>query len=115
MKVRFVGGPFGGQVKNIDRATYGRDEIVMRGPKKMSRKQKYEHMALTRTPFQYAGHTPDGSPVSMAHYGAFPIVTARYRLAMRAHSTGQGVHLLACMHPDGSLFYEFIEGSKREI
>ena len=116
MKVRFVGGPFGGQAKNITLSDYGRDEIIMRGPKKMTRKQKWEWMQDNRgASWERIGHTTGGSPVSVSPYPAMPIVEARYRLSMRPHHNGYQVANLPCMHPDGSLFYEYVDKSKREV
>ena len=103
MKVRFVGGPFGGQAKSIITSDYGRNEIVMRGPKKMTRKKRYEYMVSDRGSF------------SAAHYPSLPIVEARYRISMRIHNNGTNLVNMPCMHPDGSLFYEYVEGSKTEL
>lgn len=116
MKVRLVGGPFGGQVKEMGpMSQYGRSELVMRGPKKMTRKQKYEHMMNSRGPWQAVGHTTEGSPVSISRYGPEPFVEARYRIAMRVHTNGDHLMNMPCQHPDGSLFYEYVDKSKREL
>lgn len=117
MKVRLVGGPFGGQVKEMGSGTahYGRNEVILRGSKKMTRKQKWEHMRANQGPWMPVGHTTDGSAVSMSAYGAMPIVEARYRLAMRPHWNGDDIMNMPCMHPDGSHFYEYVDKSKREL
>lgn len=114
MKVRFVGGPMGGQVKKLS-VGYGQNDIVMRGPKKMTRQEKHAYMMENLGPFQPAGHTSAGFPVSAAKYGAMPMVEARYKLAMRPQTNGYNLSNMPCMHPDGSLFYEYVEGSKRDL
>ena len=103
MKVRLVGGPFGGQVKEVPYGSqvYGSNEIVMRGSKRMTRKQRYELFAKQNE--------------VMPWHSRVPTVTARYKVAMRPHRNGEIVSYMPCMHPDGSLFYEFIEGSKTEL
>ena len=101
-QIRFVGGPFGGKV--IDAGSlYGRNDIVYRGPKKMTRKQQYEAMRDSQNFYQGV-------------YGyAKPQVEARYQLAIRPHGVGENYIMAPCQHPDGSLFYEYVEGSKREL
>lgn len=96
-KIRLVGGPFGGKVESGP--GLGRNEIVMRGPKKMTRKQKWEWMR--DTDFRYGIDRP------------MPQVEARYRIAMHPYSVA-GNNGIPCMHPDGSIFYAYVEGSKKE-
>lgn len=102
MKIRFVGGPFGGRTKEMN-VPYGSNDIVMRGPKRMTRKQKYE--ATVSFP----------NPAWGSDFGRPPVVEARYKIAMRTHTNGQHLTTMPCMHPDGSIFYEYVEGSKVEM
>lgn len=103
-RIRLVGGPFGGKV--IDAGSlYGRNEIVYRGPQRMTRKDRYDHM---RDNYRF-GVGPD------YYRHIMPQTEARYRLAMRVHSNGTQMITAPCQHPDGSLFYEYEEGSKREL
>lgn len=106
MKARLVKGPFAGRV--VD---YTGDPILkMSGPKKMTRKQKFEHSMDQMNKYGYYGGYTGG-----------PRVEAEYRIAYRVHSSGSvwqdnvTVVNLPCMHPDGSIFYEYVEGSRREI
>jgi hypothetical protein len=88
VKIRLYRGPFDGKILNQTAGT----SLYMAGPKKMSRKQKYEWAAK-----QYKD-----SSQRWNHFApAYPIVEAEYRL----------VH--GCRHPDGSYFYEWT-GKKRE-
>lgn len=101
MKVKLYKGPFNGKTYSTD----GRNEIVIRGPKPMSRREKYEwDMQNYDSSFRYASN-----PVP------FPRVEARYRIAMRVIQTGRDsfVHAPAT-HPDGSVYYEYVKDSKRE-
>lgn len=111
MKIRLVGGPFGGKVEKSPNL-YGRNEIVMRGPKKMTRKEKWEWQNE-----QYEKNRMDSR-----HYPIeYPRVEARYRISRHPQSptyhnpiTGVVSAIMPCMHPDGSIFYEYVEGSKKE-
>lgn len=96
--VRLVGGPFGG--KRMDVSDAGANEIIIRGQKRLTRKQRYEMMR--NDPFFYN------------NYGRVPIVMARYQLSIRPHVNQDYMANLPCMHPDGSLFYEFT-GEKKEF
>lgn len=97
MKVKLYKGPFNGKSYTTD----GRNDILVRGPKPMTRRQKYEWEMDCYHSFNYR---------------PLPTVEARYRIAMRAIQTGPNslVHAPAT-HPDGSIFYEYVEGSKREL
>lgn len=116
-KVRLVGGPFGGKV--MDHPATGRNEIVIQGPKKMTSKQKWEWMEDQYKIHGYRPHFDNNGAYTIS--GLYPRVEARYRVAVRPHY-GYNYHSgtdfyganIACMHPDGSLFYEYVEGSKRE-
>jgi hypothetical protein len=79
MKVRLYRGPFDGKVMNQPAGT----SLYIAGPKKMSRKQKYEWMRDQQN-YSYLGQIRP-----------YPMVEAEYRL----------VH--GCRHPDGSYFYEW--------
>jgi hypothetical protein len=84
----------------MDHPGYGRNEVTVRGPKKMTRKQRYEfETKLYDNPqWLYA-------PVEYK----YPQVEARYRISMHPHMSS-----LPAMHPDGSVFYEYVEGSRFE-
>lgn len=104
MKARLVKGPFAGRVIKWN----GSPTLIMAGPKKMTRKQQWDlHI----------------NQINSGYYGGplrSPQVEAEYRIAYRVHSTGDVLAdnaimaNLPCMHPDGSIFYEYVEGSKRE-
>lgn len=96
-KVRLVGGPFGGKVMNFD----GGAMLIMRGPKKMSRKARYEWMRDNQQSF-YSSRAPG------------PIVEAKYELCTGPFGNHTTVVMAPLRHPDGSLFYKYIEGTKRE-
>lgn len=105
-KIRLVGGPFGGKVENHS-GLYGQSEIILRGPKKMTRKQKYDYLRDNYDPYSMY---PAGDGKMILPGARFPQVEARYRISYHP----QDPRLLA-MHPDGSIFYEYVEGSKREF
>jgi len=95
-KIRTVKGPLGGRSFKTTRA--GMTEIVLTGPKRETREQKWER--LRSQPYYLAGHSP--------------MVKATYQIAMRHINIGNGVVYAPCMHPDGSFFYEYVEGSITE-
>ena len=105
-KIRLVGGPAGGKV--IETPDYGRNEIIITGPKKMTRKQKWDWIRDHADHVRFMG-TGKG-PYDMAS-GAMPKVEARYRITRHPMAGPYA----PCMHPDGSIFYEYVEGSKREL
>ena len=96
MKIRLAGGPFNGKVLQGD----GRNEIIMTGPKKMRREDEWQWRL--------------SDPLHGA-YRPKPRIEARYRIAMRMQGIGTTVVNAPCQHPDGSVFYEFVKGSKREV
>lgn len=100
MKVKLYKGPFNGRAYTTD----GRTDIIIRAPRPMSRRQRYEwDMQNYDSQFRYTGPKP------------LPSVEARYRMAMRTIQNGPTSFVTApCTHPDGSVFYEYVEGSKRE-
>lgn len=111
MKVRLVKGPFGGKV--LDHPAPGRNELIYRGPKRMSRKKQWEMMA-DRT----------GYYESVSGRWLPPHVEARYKICMGWFSnkgslvdpTGPEVAVIHAplYHPDGSIFYEYVKGSERQ-
>lgn len=104
MKVRLVKGPFGGKV--LDHPAPGRNELIYRGPKRMTRKARYEYEIERRNTVRDYGYY--GGPTGGPH------VEARYKIAMRAHQAINGQIIMApCYHPDGSIFYEYIKDSER--
>lgn len=103
-KVRLVKGPFAGKVMESPDA--GRTVITLVGPKPMTRKQKYAYEAS-----QWKQNRAAFLP---ATYVWYPHVKASYQIAMRPHPTGHGVTMVPCMHPDGSLFYEYVPDSKKD-
>ena len=100
IKVRLVKGPFGGKVMEFR----GPEEIiVINGPKRMTRRQRYEE-AISNRNYNYL---PADIPNKM--------VRARYQKAIRPMSGNDGImHYVHLQHPDGSFFYEFVKGSKEE-
>jgi len=99
-KIRLYRGPFDGKV--LDHRDAGRNEIVLRGTKPMTRKQKYEfqrdlYASTAYNPYQPLDHQ-------------LPIVTARYRIVMMF---ANGVSV-PCQHPDGSLFYEWDQPRRKK-
>lgn len=96
MKVKLYKGPFNGKSYQTD----GRNEILIRGPKPMNRRQRWEW---------------ERENYSVYSMQRFPTVEARYRIAMRAIQTGPNSLVNApATHPDGSVFYEYVKDSKRE-
>lgn len=101
-KIRLYKGPLSGKV--MDHPNAGANELVVRGDKRMSRREKYEFGIE-----HYKNTSYYGQPVR------YPMVEARYRLVLRAVQQGGGFINAVCTHPDGSLFYEYVEGTKREF
>lgn len=97
-KIRTVKGPLGGKTMYVG-SLVGQNEIVLTGPKRMTRNQRM-------------GHRFD--MMNRGYIGPDPMVEARYRLAMRYHQVGNNVVNVPCQHPDGSYFYEYVEGSVRD-
>jgi hypothetical protein len=87
VRARLWRGPFNGKVVEFD-PSYG--ILTMAGTKRMTRKQRYEH-SVARTNMLGTFYAPP----------PLPMIRAIYRPTK-------------FMHPDGSQFYEYIEGSKRE-
>lgn len=104
-KIRLVGGPAGGRVMND--SSYGRNEIIYRGTKKMTRREQMDYLRDNYDPYSMYRV---GNGKMMLPGARLPIVEARYRISRHP----QDPRLLA-MHPDGSIFYEYVEGSKREL
>lgn len=100
MKIRLYKGPFNGK----SYATDGRNDIIIAGPKPMTRRQKFEWQQKEYRAGMF-------NPTGMRR---LPQVEAHYRIAMRPIMTGSGVVYAPATHPDGSIFYEYVEGSKRE-
>lgn len=99
-KIRLVGGPLGGKIINHPRP--GESRIVVSGPKRMSRKKRYEAMQANFASDQYYGQ-----PLRE------PVVRAEYEIALVNHLTWSSINRVPCMHPDGSLFYTYVKGSER--
>lgn len=100
MKIRTVKGPLGGRSYTTTLA--GRTHVVLTGEKRMTRQQRWKAASD-----QYKS---TGIPAGL--YGHR--VKATYEIAMRHINTGNGVVYAPCMHPDGSFFYEYVEGSSHE-
>lgn len=94
-KIRTVKGPLGG--KSYTTTLAGQNTIVLIGNKRLTRRQRFEHM----------------SNQNFYGYG-MPKVKATYQMAMRLYQQGNQVMHVPCMHPDGSYFYEYVEGSSYE-
>jgi len=99
VKAKLYKGPFNGKPYQTD----GRTEIVIRGDKPMSHRQRYEwDMENYDSEFRYSPRR-------------YPQVEARYRIAMRAIQTSDSrIVTVPLYHPDGSIFYEYVKGSKVE-
>lgn len=106
-KVRLVGGPGGGKVINHPRP--GANDIVVRVPKKMTRKKRFELMADAYSNPQYYMTTRIDTfrPI-------IGMVEARYTVAVRTQGYSGKFLNISCQHPDGSIFYEYVEGSRRD-
>lgn len=103
MKVRLYKGPMGGKV--IEHPDFGANEIIVAGPKRMSRKRKYDMM---RDRYANASVYYPGRPIE-------PMVQARYRICMGLFGNDKSLVHAPIRHPDGSIFYEFVEGSARDL
>lgn len=100
-KIRLVGGPFGGKV--MDSSNFGRNVIIITGPKRMTRKQQYDWFVNN-----VANHA--SSPIRPP-----PRVQAKYELCIGPFADSSSMVMAPLRHPDGSLFYKYLEGSKREV
>ena len=108
-KVRLYRGPFDGKVI-IDSVGF-RDTFMHIGPKKMTRKQQNEWRMsedYQRALFwQDIGMTRQGGKVRMAP-SPVPLVRAEYRKKLVTTMANGSVFVdVVCMHPDGSIFYEW--------
>jgi len=94
-------GPFSGKVIETNGQPL---TLVVTGPKKMSRKERYEWIQKQyRDPLSpYASMGPTG-------FSKGPRVDATYRMVIKRGFSGNE----PWTHPDGSVFYEFV--SKREF
>ena len=117
-KIRLVGGPFGGKV--MEHPYPGSREIILRDKKRMTRKQQWEWIRDHQSDMVFLSKYPD--PFKAAIRSSLPMVEARYRIAMHPHSptmhdpfTGRSKAFMPAMHPDGSTFYEYVEGSRRDL
>lgn len=99
-KIRLYKGPLSGKV--MEHANAGANELVVRDKKRLTRAQRYDMLRDRNLNYH-------GQPVR------YPMVEARYRLVFRAVQHGGGLADAVCTHPDGSLFYEYVEGTKREF
>ena len=96
-KVRLVKGPFAGKVDDSPYSA-GVSSLHYRGPKPMTRKQRYEfNMKAYQNPYHSVPR--------------IPMVSAEYEIAMTIFEGRR----IPCQHPDGSYFYVYKEGSKREF
>lgn len=123
-KVRLVGGPGGGKVITKYRQ-YGPDEILVRFTKPMTRKRKMEILSDPNYyPMYYA--SAQGAPGSWKDIRVIDgMVEARYKRSVHPHFAqaptsdfneyGIMAYSLPCVHPDGSVFYEYVEGSRRDL
>jgi hypothetical protein len=82
-----------------DAPRYG-PELIIRDKKKMTRKQYWEWLQE---------HSDRASFINPAP-GLLPQVEARYTQSFHPMD-----HRLPAMHPDGSIFYHYVEGSRREF
>lgn len=101
MKARLWKGPFSGKLVDINGQPM---TIRMTGPKKMTRKQRYEWER------EMYGNGPgplfsSTIPPSMR----YPQIYATYRMVIKRGYGGNEPHT----HPDGSIFYEFVSKSER--
>ena len=97
-KIRLYRGPFNGKV--MEHPSAGANEITIRGPKPMTRKQRYEWERewYMNGPFDYIMNAQGQFKSNSLR--AFPQVTANYKICI-----GPGHFPLR--HPDGSIFYEW--------
>lgn len=111
-KVRLVKGPFAGKVMDV-KCPAGQTDIFITAPKPMSRKAKYQWQRDYLLNHLSAPH-PSLLSKEMEQNPHFPRVRAEYRIVMRPHYGQGGMHVVACQHPDGSYFYEYVPDSKKE-
>lgn len=111
-KVRLVKGPFAGKVLESN-SPAGATTLRLTMPKPMSRKAKYQwQREYIMNNLSYP--QPNYLSKQMDSHPHFPRISAEYRLVMRPHYGQSGFHVVACMHPDGSYFYEYVPDSKKE-
>jgi len=100
MKVRLWRGPFNGKVVEYHSMA---PVICMSGPKKLTREQKYK-MFRESDIYPYQLQTP--------------VVAADYKMVMRPVVFEYNDELILkevpVQHPDGSYFFEYVDGSKKE-
>ena len=111
-KVRLVKGPFAGKTMDLNYPR-GQTLISVTAPKPMSRKAKYQWQRDYLLNHLHAPH-PSLLSKEMEQNPYYPKVRADYRLVIQPHYGQSGVHMVACQHPDGSLFYEYVPDSKKE-
>lgn len=97
IKARLYKGPHNGKIIECD----GRTEIIVRYPKKLTRRRRYDLLAE-----KFGG----------VAWPYIPYVEATYKMLVRPHPNLGGMSFtnVICIHPDGSYFYQYVEGSKRE-
>ena len=108
-KVRLVKGPFGGRV--VGCSSSGSNEIKITGPTPMTRLQRHRWQLEAYRQFNFT----IGIHGDITESPQFPRTSALYRLAVKPHHGPGTVATVACMHPDGSLFYEYVEGSRKDF
>lgn len=111
-KVRLVKGPFAGKVMDV-KGPAGQTDIFITAPKPMSRRERYEWQRSVIVNQTYPPF-PTLLSKDMDSHPHFPRVRAEYRIVMRPHYGQGGMHVVACQHPDGSFFYEYVPDSKKE-
>lgn len=100
MKARMWKGPFSGKIIEANGQPL---TLVVTGPKRMSRKARYEWI-------QEQYRDPQSRYAMMGLSGMTgPRVDATYRMVIKRGYSGNE----PWTHPDGSIFYEFV--SKREF
>jgi hypothetical protein len=108
MKARLYKGPFSGKVVDCD----GHNEIIITGPKRMTRKQRYD----AEIEFYHSGKhgfVAYRPPLVKARYRVCAINTPTNPMLMPNTSNSPVTSLqvvpTVLMHPDGSIFYEFVD------
>lgn len=105
MKARLYRGPFNGKVVDCD----GRTEIYIRGPKRMSRKARYEAEAewFRTSNYPYSRYRPQEVEavyrICTDHYPS-PVALVPPNTPISSVQVVTSV----LRHPDGSIFYEFV-------
>lgn len=112
-KVRLVKGPFAGKTIDLNYPR-GQTVISITAPKPMSRKKKYEWQRQFIMNNLSSPH-PSLLSKEMDSNPYYPKIRADYRLVVMPHYGQAGVSMVACQHPDGSLFYEYVPDSKKEF